>query len=272
MKIKLLLLLLFSTSLNLFGQYSNPHVQWSFSAKKIAADQFDLVATAKIDAGFHLYSQFIGEGGPIPTTFTFEKSKDYQLLGKVKESGNRKEEIEPLFENMKLIWFEDKVVFTQRVKIFKQKVGVSGSVNFMTCNDKMCDPPTDQPFEVKWEGMPASTETGSTNEIPKKDSVANAASSAMTDTVPGKDSTSKAAATPPVTDTLATATTPAIISPDDSDVRNMSNWKTFIAGFGYGLIALLMPCVWPVIPLTISFFLKQSREKKNGRMNAILYG
>lgn len=269
MRIKLLLLLLFCTSLNLFGQYANPHVQWSFSSKKVAADQFDLVTTAKIDAGFHLYSQFIGDGGPIATAFTFEKSGDYQLSGKVKESGNRKEEIEPLFDNMKLIWFEDKVVFTQRVKILKPKVTVKGSINFMTCNDKMCDPPTDQSFEVKWEGSPASQGTGSTNEIPGKDSLAKAA---LADTSHVSDTASKAMAAPLAGDTLATATSQEVVAPDDDDVRNMSDWKTFIAGFGYGLIALLMPCVWPVIPLTISFFLKQNKEKKKGRMNALLYG
>src|SRR4030095_9545190 len=82
--------LLYSQSL--FAQYSNPHVSWSFSSKKITDDQFDLLFTASIQEGFHLYSQFIGEGGPIPTSFTFDKSDSYKFFGKVKESGNKKEE------------------------------------------------------------------------------------------------------------------------------------------------------------------------------------
>ncbi|HUM48553.1 MAG TPA: protein-disulfide reductase DsbD family protein, partial [Chitinophagales bacterium] len=144
MRILLLLISLTSLSINLFAQYSNPNVQWSFSTKKIAPDQFDLVVTAKIAAGYHLYSQFIvipeGGTGPISTAFTFEKSKDFSLVGSVKESGNRKEAVEPLFDDITLIWFEEQGVFTQRVKLKAPEVTIKGIVSFMTCNDRSCDP------------------------------------------------------------------------------------------------------------------------------------
>lgn len=137
------------------AQYVNPNVAWSTSVKKVSESEFDLVLKGSISKGFHLYSQNISEGGPIPTTFTFEKSADYKLVGKVKESGNRHEELEPVFDNMKLIWFEDQVTFTQRVKITKPQVTVKGLINFMTCNDRMCDPPSDYIFEYTLSGTPA---------------------------------------------------------------------------------------------------------------------
>lgn len=250
-----------------YAQYTNPNVEWSFNVKKVSADQFDLLITAKIDAANHLYSQFIGEDGPIPTTFTFEKSKDYVLLGKVKEAGNRKEAVEPLFDNMKLIWFEDNVVFTQRVKITVPVVVVKGTVNFMTCDDKSCEPPTDQSFEFKLSGIPAPDTTAVTGSIKTDDALPQPV---ITDTLskPETATTAEASADTGVS-TPVTAVSP---DSDAEDVRFMSYWQTFLAGFGYGLIALLMPCVWPVIPLTISFFLKQNKSRKQGRMNAFLYG
>lgn len=250
-----------------YAQYTNPNVQWSFSVKKVSADQFDLLIAAKIDAANHLYSQFIAEDGPIPTTFSFEKSKDYVLLGKVKEAGNRKEAIEPLFDNMKLIWFEDNVVFTQRVKITVRDVVVKGTVNFMTCDDKSCEPPTDQSFEFKLSGIPA-TDTIAATGSTKTDSALP--QPVVSDTLSATElaTTNEASA-----DTGLSASVNAVAPDSDAgDVRFMSYWQTFLAGFGYGLIALLMPCVWPVIPLTISFFLKQNKSKKQGRMNAFLYG
>ncbi|MEO6166857.1 MAG: hypothetical protein ABIO46_11230, partial [Chitinophagales bacterium] len=158
MRILLLLIFLLSSSTNISAQYSNPNVQWSYSTKKIAPDQFDLVVTAKVGAGYHLYSQFIvipeGGTGPISTSFAFIKSKNYSLVGKVKESGNRKEAVEPLFDDITLIWFEEEAIFTQRVKLKAPDVTVKGVVSFMTCNDRSCDPPSDQEFEFKLTGTP----------------------------------------------------------------------------------------------------------------------
>ncbi|MFI5134854.1 MAG: cytochrome c biogenesis protein CcdA [Chitinophagales bacterium] len=242
------------------GQYANPNITWSTSSKKISDDQFSIILKATIAPGFHLYSQFIGDGGPIPTSFTFEKSSDYKLIGKVKESGNRHEAIEPLFDNMKLIWFEDNTTFTQQVKILKPEVTIKGSVNFMTCNDKMCDPPSDHAFELKLKGNVALENSQDTL---KKSSV----------TVP--DSVVKAAAIPPASskkDSASASVAPAANNyHDNSDVRKMSALATFLKGFGLGLVALTFPCVWPVIPLTVSYFLKNESKKRRGRMNAVIY-
>ncbi|MBA2423098.1 MAG: hypothetical protein H0V61_07720, partial [Chitinophagales bacterium] len=255
--------------LPVLAQYSNPHVTWEFSVKKISGDEFDLVAKAKMKEGFHLYSQFIGEGGPIPTSFIFEKSEDYKTIGKVKESGNRKEALEPLFDDMQLIWFEDEGKFTQRVKIFKPSITIKGIVNFMTCNDQLCDPPSDQPFEYALTATPALEEIKSMIDEGADSSPAQV-EVRVADSIKKSDSSKIESAQRADSNGVITRE-PAAIG-DVSDVRYMNYWQTFVAGFGYGLIALLMPCVWPVIPLTISFFLKQNKEHKKGRVNAVIYG
>lgn len=257
----MLLAFLLNLAMPVFAQYANPNVQWSYSTKKIGTDQFDLIVTANIAKGYHLYSQFIGEGGPIPTSFTFEKTKGYKLVGKVKESGKREEAVEPLFDNMMLIWFEEQAVFTQRVKLTATEATVKGLVNFMTCNDQMCDPPSDQEFEFVLAGIPAADTVAA---LPTIDTVSVA--SETSGDLKSNDSTAVAITIPGTVESIASS------ADNDEDVRKMSYWQTFLAGFGYGLIALLMPCVWPVIPLTISYFLKQHKNKQQGRMNAFLYG
>lgn len=270
MKRLLLIVFLFSFSVPVFAQYANPNVQWSYSTRKITADQFDLIVTANIAKGYHLYSQFIGEDGPIPTSFLFDPSKGYELVGKVKESGNRKEAREPLFDNMMLIWFEDQAVFTQRIRLKVPEVTVNGLVNFMTCNDEMCDPPSDHKFTFELKGTPAvdSTATGTISATRDLTSMPAAAG----DSVEGPDSLQAEVAVSAATADTTARTAETGVNTETEDVRTMSYWQTFLAGFGYGLIALLMPCVWPVIPLTISFFLKQHKSRKQGRINAFLYG
>ncbi|HYV94552.1 MAG TPA: protein-disulfide reductase DsbD domain-containing protein [Chitinophagales bacterium] len=170
---KILTFLFLIAATPLLAQYVNPNVKWELASKEVGDHEFELKWTAKISPGYHLYSQFIGDGGPIPTSFTFTKSSGYQLEHKVKESGNKHEAVEPVFDNMKLIWFEDKGVFTQRVKLLKDEATVKGVINFMTCNDKMCDPPSDHQFEIKLEAKvssPAQKDSTGKSSIPTKDS------------------------------------------------------------------------------------------------------
>ncbi|MCS6990415.1 MAG: thioredoxin family protein [Chitinophagales bacterium] len=232
-----------------WAQYVNPHVSWHFSAEKKGPDQYDLLFKATIAPGFHLYSQYIEEGGPIPTSFSFEPSKGYRLVGKVKEEGNRKEAQEPVFDNMTLIWFEQEVTFRQRVQLTEPEATVSGYITFMTCDDKQCDPPSDQPFSFKLIGEPVVSGPVDTARVPA------------------------VILEPPTQDTAKAVVAPmnqATVLSDD--VRHKSYWGTFVAGFVTGLIALLFPCVWPVIPLTVSYFLKQNKSQPSrGRWHAVLY-
>lgn len=261
---KYLTLLFFIAGSPLLAQYVNPNVKWELTSRQVSDDEFELKWTANIAPGFHLYSQFIAEDGPIPTSFTFEKSPAYKLIGKVKESGNRHEALEPVFLNMKLIWFEEKGIFTQRFKLLKEEATIKGFVSFMTCNDKLCDPPSDHNFEIKLKGKPAQSQPDP----------------APGTLVPGEDTSAAAVAIPQKVDSDLTKKDTASFSvfqipelpvtPDD--IRNQTYWEVFIAGLLTGFMALLFPCVWPVIPLTVSFFLKHNSSKRRGRVNALLYG
>lgn len=239
----------------LAAQYINPHVTWAFAAEKKGPDQFDLTFRAQIAPGFHLYSQFIEEGGPIPTSFTFENIKGYRLIGKVKEEGDRKEAQEPVFDNMTLIWYEGKVTFRQRVQLTEKEATVAGFITFMTCDDQQCDPPSDQAFSFRL----------TADEL-------SAAAPVARDTarVPAVIMTPPPGAQDSITTTLAPAS--GSVAALSDDVRHKGYWGTFVAGFITGLIALLFPCVWPVIPLTVSYFLKQNKSHPGrGRWHAVLY-
>ena len=132
---------------NLSAQVINP-VKWNFSVKKISNVESELQFTATMDNGWHLYSQDIPEGGPIPTSFSFEKAMGFFLDGKVAEP--KPIEVMDKNFNMKLKYFSDKVVFTQKVKVMSTKpVEVKGFVEFMCCDDEKCLPPTEAEFTFK---------------------------------------------------------------------------------------------------------------------------
>jgi DsbC/DsbD-like thiol-disulfide interchange protein len=121
-------------------------IHWSYGAKKISATEAVVFLKATIDAGWHLYSQHVQEGGPVKTTFTFPASKDYTLSGATQEPAPIVR-MESAF-NMKVGFFEKTVIFQQKIKLNKQPVTVKGTVEFMTCNDEKCLPPDTQSFSI----------------------------------------------------------------------------------------------------------------------------
>ena len=139
--------IVFTSSL-LLAQAPNP-VSWKYKAVKVNDAEYDIIFTADVDNGWYIYSQFLEEGGPIPTSFEFNSS-EIELVGKTKEEGNKKESFDELFE-MTVIKFLDKATFTQRVKLNKKVSSIQGYLTFMTCNGENCLPPTDVDFEVALE-------------------------------------------------------------------------------------------------------------------------
>lgn len=140
------LLLLFSNIL--FAQIQNP-VSWSATSKKIADKTYEINLTANIDNGWHIYSQTTPEGGPIPTSITFTKNPLLTLEGNAKEVGKMEKHIEPLFGNIDVKQFSNKVEFVQKVKLKAPvKTSVNVAVEFMVCNDKQCLPPSTRKFTV----------------------------------------------------------------------------------------------------------------------------
>jgi thiol:disulfide interchange protein len=229
-------------------------VKWKFEVEKISDTEALLKATATIDKGWHLYSQFMtltpDQFGPEVTVFTFNKNPNIKLLGKVEEKGKLTEEITPLFDNILVRFFSDKVTFIQKVQVTAEQTVVTGNVYYMVCDDKQCLPPDEKEFSFKLAGFSAAPAGIA---IPE-DTAAMATENADSSTV--KQSVSATIVQAPVADA-------------DSDG---GLWAVFIAGFLGGLIALLTPCVFPMIPLTVSFFTKQSGSRRAGVMKALAYG
>ena len=239
-----------------FAQIYTP-VTWTFSSKKINDTEAELILKANIDKGWHLYSQDIGADGPVPTTFAFTKSASFELLGKVTE-GKAISENDVNF-GMVLKFFEGSALFKQKIKLIDKKAfTIKGTVEFMCCDNSKCLPPETVEFTINVDGATGEVQPVKQNELP---SVIETASNEVRTT----DSSTDAEAVAPVEkknfEPKAVTADEAVGSP----------WKIFIAGFLGGLLALLTPCVFPMIPLTVSFFTKQSKTRKKGITNALIY-
>lgn len=249
-------------------------VKWSTSVKKISESEYDLISKATIEGGWHLYSQVVPEGGPLPTVFTFEENNAYKTIGKVKE-GKGVTELDPVFD-MIITFFSNTATFTQRVQLTENKgTTVKGEVEFMVCDDTRCLPPNyvDLIFKIP---------------DPKKDSDS---AIAAVDTDDSKSDDVKEEEknveeiVPSTTDFLENVTTTDTIqgaakTSDSSKAaveqtkkqESKGLWTIFVVAFLFGFTALLTPCVFPMIPMTVSFFTKQSKSRAAGIKNAIIYG
>ncbi|MGJ8592867.1 MAG: cytochrome c biogenesis protein CcdA [Aquaticitalea sp.] len=245
MKFKLLsFLFLIFTSLSLQSQILKP-VKWTSSVEKISDSEYTLIATASIDKGWHLYSQEVPDGGPIATLFTFETTSDFELNGAVSE-GKGETVDDPIF-GMKIKFFDGVVEFKQRIKVLNKELSiVKGEVEFMACNDEQCTPPNfiDLVFDFNNKGE-ASTQLESSQV------------GGINFQVSENDETSKAVKE---------------IEQEEKKEENKGLFAIFFIAFLSGFAALLTPCVFPMIPMTVSFFTKQSKNKAIGIRNAIIYG
>ncbi len=238
----LLALLIFT---NGFSQILDP-VKWKSKTEKISETEFNLILEGKIDAGWHLYSQFTPDGGPIPLGIQYEESAgNYQLVGKTKESKTKKE-FNTVFE-VDEIFFENKVVLTQKVKIINSKIkSIKVVIDYQTCKEVCINLNKKFVFEI-----PKITETSITPEV--KDTTI-------------LDTNSNVASVK--TEVKTQLPTPK--EPKKEDEKGLIS--IFFIAFFSGFAALLTPCVFPMIPMTVSFFTKQSKNKAQGIRNAIIYG
>ena len=197
-------------------------VNWEFSQKQLSDTEIELQFKATIDEGWHLYSQFINDDGPVPTEFTFITEGGYELIDGVAE-GVPIEEFDPNFD-MVLKYFGHEAIFTQKIKVTAaEDFKLAGDVYFMVCDDAQCLPPEAVEFSFEIKGVDGSIIAEDTENT--------------TDEKEGK-----------------------------------SMWALFFIAFISGFAALLTPCVFPMIPMTVSFFTKQSKTKAQGIANAIIYG
>ena len=232
---------LFVCSLN--GQIYEP-VKWTVEQKITSDKTAEIQIHATIDEGWHLYGLKLPAGGPHPTSIVFDKIENAVKVGDIKTPSKLLKQFDANF-NMELNWYSGQALFIQQIKFTDaSKVNVKGYVEFMACNDKSCLPPTKFPFNLK--GTPV-------KEVAKV----------------------VAATAPPA---AASDTWKPVIKELKSfgDTQGSSGatslWLIFLAGLIGGFLALLTPCVWPIIPMTVSFFLKRSDNKKLGQRDAVLYG
>lgn len=244
-----------------FAQIEKP-VKWSFSANEVKNGQVELVLTADIESGWHVYSQFLeSDNGPIPTSFVFNPSKDYSLIQKVTESPKAKSAYDANF-GMNVAWHEKQAIFKQLIKVNKSTT-VTGTLEFMVCNDRKCLPPDELEFSIPVKVTQTANAAVAATEMPTPNAL-NTPIEAVADTQPALINSN---------DTIKSTTTINNASSISSPTTNgYSLMQIFIAGFLGGLLAFFMPCIYPMIPLTVSFFTKRAGSKAKGIQSAAIYG
>lgn len=249
--------LMFTFILNLlfgFSAYSQLQepVKWSFKANRINDTIAELQFTAKIDPTWHMYSQQVPKDGPRPTIFTFDKSSGYQLIGKVTEP-KPFEEYDEMFE-MNVKYFQMLSTFTQKIKIQSNKpLKVSGEVEFQACDNKSCIFDS-KPFSYDLAGSKTYRASSPVAEVNK----------VAIDTMQPKIKDTVASSQADSTKTAAVGDTSKPLNQGKTPL-----WLFFLIAFGAGLIAILTPCVFPMIPMTVSYFMKSG---SNGKTQATIYG
>ena len=266
-----LFLLLFAVAVQ--AQIQDP-VKFKSELKTLAADEAEVVFTAAIDKGWHVYSTDLGDGGPISATFNVEKIFGAEVVGKLKPVGKEISTFDKLFE-MKVRYFENTAQFVQKLKLTGGAYQLEGYLEYGACNDENCLPPTQVPFQFSGEAegaakeaAAATVETKVEEQPAKQEAATDMVSVAVVGGADGPTEinvTDKVNFWKPVINELQSLG-------ETTSQEDMSWIYIFITGFAGGLLALFTPCVWPIIPMTVSFFLKRSKDKKKGIRDAWTYG
>lgn len=231
--------------------------------KKNSETEAEIIFNATIEKGWHVYSTELGDGGPISASFNIDKIEGAEIVGKLTPIGNEINEMDPIF-GMKVRYFVDKATFVQKIKITNSNYTIKGFLEYGACNDENCLPPTGVDFNFSGTADVAAANTG-------------------------KDETSAQPVTETNTDNSISFTPLKIEKSDKIDYwkpvitelnnfgehageESMSWIYIFLTGLAGGLLALFTPCVWPIIPMTVSFFLKRTKDKKKGIRDAWTYG
>ena len=258
-------------------------VKFKSELKTLAAGEAEIVFTATIDKGWHVYSTDLGDGGPISATFNVEKISGATVVGKLQPKGKEIASYDKLFE-MNVRYFESTAQFVQKLKLTGGDYKIEGFLEYGACNDENCLPPTQVEFNFSGKA-----------EVAKGAAATTPAEKVTAPAEDTKPETQPASQTETPADTASTGIIGGADGPTDINVAgNIDLWKPvindlqsygettsqddmswfyiFITGFLGGLLALFTPCVWPIIPMTVSFFLKRSKDKKKGIRDAWTYG
>lgn len=266
-KIVFIVLWLAIVAFNTFAQIKEP-VKFKTSLRIISDTECEVLFKASIEEGWHIYSTNLPEGGPISTTFTSEKMQGARLDGKLQLRGKEISSFDKIFQ-MTLRYFEHSVVFAQKFKITDPAYHIEGYLEYGTCNDESCLPPTQVPFSFSGKGAIKTDnkeseviEPVSTAEDVSIDSLKSKAS--VSDNLQASSQQDRDLWSPVIQNLKAYG--------DAAASEDVSWIYIFATGFIGGLLALFTPCVWPIIPMTVSFFLKRNKDKKKGIYDAWTYG
>ncbi|SEF76492.1 Thiol:disulfide interchange protein DsbD [Xylanibacter ruminicola] len=253
--------------LGISAQLSNP-VHFSAQLRTENGVDAEIIFTAKIDAGWHVYSTELGNNGPISATFNAVKMDGVETIGKLQARGKEIKQFDKLFE-MELRYFEQAATFVQKVRFTKPDYDIDCYLEYGACNDQACLPPSEAAFKQKGKSPTVKEKTEKAEDVTDQVTPVPSLSGEDTDT---------AAIMPP----LQTVSSDSLWSPVVEELRAMggndaiadhSLLYILLMGFIGGLLAVCMPCIWPIIPMTVSFFLKRAKsDKKKGIRDAFTYG
>ena len=265
----LLLMLFFVIAAH--AQIQEP-VKFKTELKTLSETEAEIVFNATVDKGWHVYSTDLGSDGPVSATFNVDKKEGVELVGKLTPRGNVVSKYDPMFE-MTLRFFEDKASFVQKIKFTAPTYKIEGYLEYGACNDENCLPPTQVPFDYSGKtSLKAAVADAKTNDAESQETDG-------TEVTTGQGVT-EVATTPASEQPVVSADIlwePVIedlqsFGEEHAQQKDKSWLYIFITGFLGGLIALFTPCVWPIIPMTVSFFLKRTKDKKKGIRDAWTYG
>ncbi|MDR1646248.1 MAG: thioredoxin family protein [Tannerellaceae bacterium] len=280
-KIYTILMLFALATVVVQGQIKTP-AKWKIGLVDSGAPEKTIVFTVSLDDGWHLYDMNLPSGGPISTSFTFETLIGAELIGQTEPSTPPVSKYEEMFE-MELRWYEGTVAFTQHIKVTDpKKFKIAGEVEYMTCDDANCLPPERKSFRFDRKDIKTNVSTATPLEeesdevaVPEEDEdpAVDAETTSLDPAeeqgavIAGKTAgAAKGNLWTPVIDEMKAFGDATLQAPD------MSGLFIFFAGFLGGLLALLTPCVWPMIPMTVSFFLKRTKDRKKAIRDALTYG
>ena len=270
-------MLFFVCAVTAMAQMQDP-VHFKSELKQISGTEAEIVFTATIDDGWHVYSTDLPDGGPISATFNVDKIEGAELVGKLTPVGKEENKFDQMFQ-MQVRFFEHNAKFVQKLKITGATFSIEGYMQYGACNDQNCLPPTDVNFSFKGKG---DAKAAAATPAPSKKDEAVA-----TETSEAQEADTLAADATAANDSVAAGAHAAVSGESDlwtpvikelnvfdnhTESSNNSWLYIFFAGFVGGLIALFTPCVWPIIPMTVSFFLKRASDKKKGIRDAWTYG
>ena len=275
----LLPLALLLTSLGAKAQIIRDAVSWSHSVEDKSPTEKVIVFSATIKGDWHLYGTELPSGGPTPTSLIVDKIAGAQLVGKLTASKKPIEKHDPNFD-MTLRFYSGQVSFRQTLRITDPKAfAFSGAIRYMVCNDEQCLPPTNWDFTIALKELGKVAAAPAAEQTEAKAEVAPSAEAAQPLTADSVQQAADSAAVAPAepSDAASALWTPVISELKAYGDRALSGADSgllmlFFAGFVGGLVALVTPCVWPMIPMTVSFFLKRSKDRKKGIRDAAIYG